>query len=479
MFWRNFMAKQDYKDNTRYEILTPNGFEDFEGVFKNENDERDSSKIIFDDDTTITATNDHRFFQDGEEVHTRDLVEGDLLDTKTGPKRIKKIEKISLKTNFDIYNATNHIIYSNGVTSHQCDEFSFVPPNMAQEFWSSIRPTLAEGGNCIITSTPNNDEDEFAQIWQSACKTQDEYGNETSDGTGENGFKAIKVEWWEHPERDEEWARRERAALGEDRFAREFECKFVSFEETLIKPTTLFNMRGIDPVDKLGEVRWYDTLHPNKTYVVGLDPSLGTGGDFAAIQVVTVPDLKQVAEWRHNKTDTKGQIRVLLQILRHIDYELRNNMHQKGEPEIYWSVENNTLGEAALTVINDTGEEHFPGIFVHEPKRKGVARRARKGLTTTNKTKVSACSKFKSLIESERLRVFSKPLIRELKNYIAKGTGFEAKQGETDDLVSSMLIAVRILQIIQDWDPDLENEIRESLDPDNDEEIAPMPVAII
>ena len=34
-----------------------------------------------------------------------------------------------------------------------CDEFAFVQPNIATEFWTSISPTLATGGRAIITST--------------------------------------------------------------------------------------------------------------------------------------------------------------------------------------------------------------------------------------------------------------------------------------------------------------------------------------
>ena len=33
------------------------------------------------------------------------------------------------------------------------DEFAFVRPNIAREFWTSLSPTLATGGKCIITST--------------------------------------------------------------------------------------------------------------------------------------------------------------------------------------------------------------------------------------------------------------------------------------------------------------------------------------
>jgi hypothetical protein len=44
-------------------------------------------------------------------------------------------------------------------------------------------------------------------------------------------------------------------------------------------------------------------------------------------------------------------------------------------------------------------------------------------------------------------------LISELKTYIAKGISFEAKVNETDDLVPSMLLAVRMISMLGDWDP--------------------------
>jgi hypothetical protein len=102
------------------------------------------------------------------------------------------------------------------------DEFAFVQPRVAIEFWTSISPTLSSGGSCFITSTPNQDNDQFAQIWKAALKTQDEFGNEKEVGT--NGFKAFQSHWSEHPDRNEEWANDERNKIGEERFRREFEC---------------------------------------------------------------------------------------------------------------------------------------------------------------------------------------------------------------------------------------------------------------
>jgi hypothetical protein len=89
------------------------------------------------------------------------------------------------------------------------DEFAFVRPNVAKEFWTSLSPTLSTGGKCIITSTPNQDDDQFAQIWSEANKNIDDYGNETT--VGKNGFASFVADWTVHPDRDEDWAREEQA----------------------------------------------------------------------------------------------------------------------------------------------------------------------------------------------------------------------------------------------------------------------------
>jgi len=81
------------------------------------------------------------------------------------------------------------------------DEFAFVEANIAKEFWTALSPTLSTGGKCIITSTPDTDEDQFAELWFTANKLTDEFGNETE--VGPNGFRPYFAEWSAHPERDE------------------------------------------------------------------------------------------------------------------------------------------------------------------------------------------------------------------------------------------------------------------------------------
>jgi hypothetical protein len=145
-----------------------------------------------------------------------------------------------------------------------------------------------------------------------------------------------------------------------------------------------------------------------------------------------------------------------------------------GPTNVYYSVENNTLGEAALIAISELGEENIPGTFLTEPKRAGVGRQ-RKGFTTTNKTKLAACSKLKSLVETKRIAIASKMLISELKTFVAAGNSYEAKLGEHDDLVMSTLLCIRMIQMLQGYDAGMDAELRDGLDTF----IEPMPFIMI
>jgi hypothetical protein len=343
-----------------------------------------------------------------------------------------------------------------------CDEFAFVRSTIGREFWTSISPTLATGGKCIITSTPNSDEDQFATLWKGANKCIDEFGNATELGV--NGFKSFRSYWREHPDRDDKWAEEQRSQLGEERFRREMDCEFIIWDETLINPGHLIEMDGIDPIERQGQIRWYKKPNPTNTYLVALDPSLGTGGDPAAIQIFELPSFMQVGEWQHNRTPIQQQIGILREITRYLAETVPVN-------NIYYSMENNTIGEAALITVAEMGEENIKGTFLNEPKAIGSGRRYRKGFNTTNKSKISACSKLKNLIETKRMTIASKNLISELKTFVANGSSFAAKPGETDDLVMSLVLIIRMAMLLQTYDATLDNAMRDTLD----DFIEPMP----
>jgi len=247
-------------------------------------------------------------------------------------------------------------------------------------------------------------------------------------------------------------------------------CEFLTFDETLISSIHLAEMEGKTPKLNMGQTRWYKTPSSKYTYCVSLDPSMGTGGDYAAIQVIELPTYEQVAEWQHNTTAIPGQIRILSDICKYIVDKTKN------PTGIYWSVENNGIGEAALIVIDDFGEENIPGLFISEPQRKGHVRKFRKGFNTTHGSKVTACSRLKTMIETNKLKVKSKPLVSELKNFVATGSSYQAKLGHSDDLVSAILLSLRMIEVLKDWDPRVYNSFS-STDHDEDYE-APMPIFI-
>ena len=332
------------------------------------------------------------------------------------------------------------------------------------------------GGKCIVTSTPSDDETLFAELWLNATKTIDEHGNDTDVGI--NGFKALKVKWDEHPERDETYKKLQIAQFGEEKFRREHELEFISMEETLIDPVMLSTYEGIEPISKTGKIRWYAPIDKEKIYVIGYDPSLGTGRDNSAIVVYEFPSMVQVGEWIHNKSDVPAQIRILKKIL--------DMFRDAGfdEDNVFWSLENNTIGEAPLVMIkHEIGEDEFFGTFMKEKKRRGSSR-VRGGFLTDHTEKMKACNRFKIWFEQGKMKVNSKAMIAELKGFVAQGRTYKARAGDTDDIVMATLLVVRMVEIImQDEEEYLEelgvtaSNLFDDIDDDDEEGWgAPMPM---
>ncbi len=78
------------------------------------------------------------------------------------------------------------------------------------------------------------------------------------------------------------------------------------------------------------------------------------------------------------------------------------------------------------------------------------------------------------MIENHKMTIHSKPLISELKTYVASGLGFKAKSGEHDDLVSSTLLIMRMAEVLADWDPQIYDKMTEKIT----DESMPMPIFV-
>lgn len=315
------------------------------------------------------------------------------------------------------------------------DEFAFVRDTVQQEFWTSMAPTLATGGSCIICSTPNGDYNLFAQTWRGAnIPSSDE------PTQGINGFVPIEVKWDEPPDRDAKFKEKEIAKIGEIRWAQEYECKFLSNDPLLIDTVVLARLtdvvKDVKPVGTAGEITFYKRPLPNTTYLVGMDVATGSGSDYSTIVVFEFPSLEQVAEFRSNTTSSVLTYHVLKKLLR---------IYEKAQSTVYFSVENNGVGEATIALYEADEDPPQTAEFVSEAGQK------RKGMTTSGKSKMKACLAFKEMVERDAITINSKALVAELKQFVRKGGSYTAKLGGTDDLIMGSLIAIRLLEELADF----------------------------
>jgi hypothetical protein len=80
------------------------------------------------------------------------------------------------------------------------------------------------------------------------------------------------------------------------------------------------------------------------------------------------------------------------------------------------------------------------------------------------------------MVENDKMIVHSKPLVSELKGFVATGSSYQAKSGMTDDLISATLLAIRMMSVLKDWDPRVYNTFNQAEDLEDYE--APMPIFI-
>jgi hypothetical protein len=92
------------------------------------------------------------------------------------------------------------------------DEFAFVPNNIAEDFFTSVYPTITSGqtSKLVMISTPNG-MNHFYKFNIEAL-------------SGVNGFARTLATWEAVPTRTKEWAEKQLAVLGETKFAQEMNC---------------------------------------------------------------------------------------------------------------------------------------------------------------------------------------------------------------------------------------------------------------
>lgn len=308
-----------------------------------------------------------------------------------------------------------------------CDEFAFVNPTIAEEFWASVSPTLATGGRVIIASTPNGDNNLFASMWRGA-------------ELNSNGFLPIFVPWDAPPGRDEEFKLKQISKIGLLKWNQEYLCQFVSSDPLLIDSLFITEykrdkIRKEPYVADARGVTFFESFQRHQTYIIGVDPATGSGNDFSVIEVYSFPQLKQVAEFRSNTTASPllyATLKYLLLVMEKI-----------GITNVYMSVENNGVGEGVLTAYSM--DENLPGIgmMLSDAGSKRLG-----GMTTSGRSKNKSCINLKQLFEGGKLHINSLTLVNELLSFIKTSGSYNARKGATDDCISATLIVVQILELL-------------------------------
>ena len=303
------------------------------------------------------------------------------------------------------------------------DEFAYVPTSLAEEFFSSVYPTISSGKSTkvMIVSTPHG-MNMFYKLWTDAQSKK-------------NDYIPLEVHWSEIPGRDEVWKEETIRNTSQSQFNSEFECEFLGSIDTLIAPHKLKVMPYIDPIQSNADLDIFERPDPKKTYFLTADVSRGTSQDYSAFLVLDVTDMpyKIVAKYRNN------EIKPL--IFPQKIYEVA-----KAYNECFVLIEVNDIGEQVANAMQ-YDLEYDNLVMASMRGRAGQilgagfsGGRAQLGVRTTKAVKRIGCSNLKQLIESDKLLIPDYDIMSELSTFIVKGSSWQADDGCTDDLVACLFI---------------------------------------
>ena len=301
------------------------------------------------------------------------------------------------------------------------DEAAIIPNNIADEFFTSVYPTISAGETTkiLLTSTPLG----YNHFWK--------FWNESEKGV--NGFKNMFIPYYEIPGRDENWLEEQKQLLGEVKFNQEVMCEFLGSTNTLINAQTISRLSTKDPEYQNNGLDIYESPKEGHYYAMACDTARGIGGDYSAFVVVDITEMpyKVVAKYRRNDIAPMLFPDVIGKVGR--DY---NNA--------FILVEVNDIGQQVAEILHQEIEYENILSTVTEQNRQyvspGFGKATKHGVTTSKQVKRQGCFTFKSLLEEQKLLIFDENIIHEISTFIEKGNTYQADEGYHDDLVMCMVL---------------------------------------
>lgn len=318
------------------------------------------------------------------------------------------------------------------------DEAAIIPNSVAEQFFTSVYPTISAGETTkiLLSSTPLG-YNHFWKFWNDA-------------ENGKNGFVNCFIPYWEIPGRDEAWAAEQKAILGDLKYNQEVLCKFLGSALTLVNADTIgrlspnypiYQKDGLDvfeepiyeeeteELDNFGKRK----IKPPHSYVIIVDSALGVGGDYSAFSVIDITSApyKQVAKYRKNDISPLLYPNVIFKVAK--EYNMAYILVEINSSEQVASILHQELEYENILFVNrsSTGQSVSGGFG---------GGRAQLGVLTDRKVKRIGCMNFKTMLEEQKLLIPDADTISEITTFIESRGSYAADDGYTDDLVMTLVL---------------------------------------
>jgi len=325
------------------------------------------------------------------------------------------------------------------------DEFAFVPNHIADDFFSSVYPTISSGQKTkvIIISTPYG-MNHFYKLWVDAQNKR-------------NNYIWTEVHWSEVPGRDAKWKEETIKNTSERQFTQEFECEFLGSVDTLISASKLRSLVFDTPISSNKGLDVYEKPTEKGEYIITADVSRGIGGDYSAFivfDITTVP-YKVVAKYRNNEIKPMLFPNVINDVAR-----AYNNA--------YVLCEVNDVGDQVASILNYDLE--YPNVLMCSMRGRAgqivgqgfSGNKTQLGVKMSITVKKVGCQNLKQIIEDDKLLFRDYDIINELTTFIQKKQSFEADDGFHDDLV--MCLVIFSWMAVQDYFKEMtDNDVRQRI----------------
>jgi len=333
------------------------------------------------------------------------------------------------------------------------DEFAFVPNHIAEDFFSSVYPTISSGQSTklIIVSTPHG-MNHFYKIWHDAERKKNQY-------------VPTEVHWSEVPGRDEVWKKQTIENTSEQQFAVEFLCEFLGSIGTLINPAKIKTLVYDEPIKKNAGLDVYEQPIDEHTYIMTVDVSRGLNNDYSAFVVFDISTFpyKIVAKYRNNEIKPMLFPNIIIDVA-------------KAYNKSFVLAEVNDIGEQVTSILHFDLE--YDNILMCAMRGRAgqlvgqgfSGKKTQLGVKMSKTVKRVGCSNLKTIIEDDKLIFNDYEIISELTTFIQKNQSFEAEEGCNDDLVMCLVIFSWL--VVQDYFKEMtENDVRKRIYEEQKEQI--------